>query len=330
MAPLGRISAEVDLAALMEAQVALGADSEEDLAAIADLLGFQWLSVRAARQSQFQAPPSNVVSTRRKLPESSHSGRALDKVSPRLVEPQTATGEQLEWTISESELAPVEALPITRPGLDEGAPDHLPLIEGHWFRGLVTLLLAQDEPSNVLDWKSIERTLLRGAPLLELPWQHRPSLRRGVELWVDISESMDPYRRDEVEFVGALRAVIGKEAVRVRYFELDVNATSDEQVVWEVAEPTEFVQRTPVLVISDFGLSRLAARDQRPASGRALLSWTKRARDRGCRTLGLIPAPKSTWPAGLSEAIVGYEWDRTLSTRTLRSSAQTRADRRIV
>ena len=193
----------------------------------------------------------------------------------------------------------------------------------------MTLLLAGPEPSRVLDVRRLERTVLRGVPLVAVPWRVRRSLRRGVELWVDTSESMEPYARDQAELVRGLRGVVGKAAVRVRCFELDPLAPATRQVHWDEGdEPRTMVAGTPVLIVSDFGISRAVARG-RPASGQSLAPWTARARERGSRVMGLIPASESAWPATLSTLLTGFEWDRSLSGRALQGRLGARAARRV-
>jgi hypothetical protein len=314
--------AEIDLAALIRAQVMLGAESEDSQRAIAELLGFTWRGAPVTPPTQqdpapVTPPPGPVAPRPDKFPKPSKSRRA--NTAPRAVDPETFGTSTSSIAADEALPKGVKPLPVADSTARAPELAHEPLLNPTWQRGLLTLLLATNEPSRLLDWRALERTTLKGEPLLRLPWALRGSLRRGTEVWLDVSPSMDPYARDQQALLDVLRALLGTSAVRVRHFEFDVTS-STRQVTWDRDEPREVVQGTTVLVLSDFGISHAVGQGLKPTTATSLTPWTTAARERGCRVLALVPASRESWPEGLERSLSCFEWDRPLSTRHIKAS----------
>jgi hypothetical protein len=315
--PRRAASGECDLAGMLEALRALQPEDDETTGAIANLLGFSWLATAPSLPSVRPSRPP--ISSRTRLPKlpkpaaPRHASR-----EPMLVEPRGRERAESTSFFDDADVMNAAPLEPTDPRTHDEPPEHVPLVAPRWFRGVFSELLATLELTGELDWRAVERAALTGEPLVTLPFGRERSLRRGAELWLDVSEAMQPFARDQAHLARALRRLLGRHAVRVRCFEVDGLAPYGEGLDWNGGGPNEIVPGACVLVVSDFGVGRAIAR--RPAATLAALTpWFGRARDRGCRLVGLIPAPVASWPAGLAQSLVGFEWDRALSAPAVRA-----------
>ena len=309
---------ECDLAGVLEAFDALAPADEEAAGAIAGMLGFSFLArdvETSATQSSVQIPVSARL---QKLPAPAAHRR--ESRGPIVVEPHLLERRESTSLLDDADVAATEPLARTERAHAQ-PPEHVPLIAPRWSRGVFGELLATMDLTGELDWPAIERAALTGEPLVSLPLGRERGLRRGVDLWMDVSESMQPFARDQAQLVRLLRRLLGRHAVRVRHFEVDDLAQS-EPLDWSGSAPLDVAAGRCVLVVSDFGVGRAIERSP-PATLAALNPWFERARDRGCRLVGLIPAPSDAWPAGVTQSLLGFEWDRALSAPAVR--ARTRA-----
>ena len=253
-------------------------------------------------------PDIPVDSTEAEVPAEGEPERArLEMLDPVRVE--TVTVELLFGAPIPTD---IDALDSSSPA--GPPPERLSLLRPQWFRGVAGAMLATSQPSRDIDWKFLERRLVRGLPIEKLPWQPRPTLKRGVQVLLDQSESMQPFSRDGTDLITRLRRLIGQRSVRTWSFQLDPWRPAASQWKWLSSAPQTFAADTPLLIVSDFGIARGGARGAEP--------WqeiVRRAEQRRCPIVALIPAPQSSWPEWLPQiAPYAFVWDRETSPQIVR------------
>src|SRR5690606_24115468 len=82
---------------------------------------------------------------------------------------------------------------------------------------------------------------------------------------------------------------------------------------WRAYEPP--TPGTPVLVVSDLGISR--SRAAGGASPEEWLAFADLVAATGRRCVALVPFPPHRWPAALERAMHIVHWDRTTSVHTV-------------
>jgi hypothetical protein len=248
-----------------------------------------------------------VDSTEVEVPAEGEPERArLEMLDPVRVE--TVTVEQLFGAPIPKDIDALDSSTAAEP-----PPERLSLLRPHWFRGVAGAMLATSQPSRDIDWQFLERRLVRGLPIEKLPWQPRPTLKRGVQVLLDQSESMQPFSRDGIDLITRLRRLIGQRSVRTWSFQLDPWRPAASQWKWISSASQSFTADTPLLIVSDFGIAR-GARGAEP--------WqeiVRRAEQRRCPLVALIPAPQPSWPEWLPQIVPNaFVWDQETSPQIVR------------
>jgi esterase/lipase superfamily enzyme len=211
----------------------------------------------------------------------------------------------------------------TRPFTPEApttVADPDPLLPRRTARGVLQALLATYTPGWRVDTPRAVALLARGAPIRAWPRHRDLSLARGVAMLIDTGPGLDPYRADVTALVRSLRTVLSKERLAI-----------DVCPGWPpaIAAPGErgwapLPTGTPVLVVSDFGLSSRRARPEVWANFAAQL------RHVGCVPVGLTPFPPLRWPPLLMRAFHLTYWDRSTTARMARRTREARQTPQVV
>jgi hypothetical protein len=180
-------------------------------------------------------------------------------------------------------------------------------------------MLATSTTTSQVDVQIVARHFATGRPIDRLPWRLKRTLRRGVVLILDRSESMQPFWRDERELVARCAHVVGP-GVTACWVETDEWSDEGARLRWLQKEPDGFASRRPVVIVSDFELAReMTPRWPFLAPWRPLID---RVRAAGAPLRALVPVSRTLWPAALLEELPNaIEWDYDTTINTIRRAS---------
>ncbi|GEM_PF-2993767 len=316
---------KVGLAELLTALKLLKPESNETLALIAESLGLNWRGIDALQPSGVEGQLPLIEDSLEKVdadvaPElnvsmPSPDPKFLTDLPAKILEPIGYEDQTFE-ILDDPILATTEALEPTNIDSHMRRPSYQPLLQDKWFRGLMSIMLSTLIASDKIDWKMLERKMIRGELLDRLPFRKRPTLQRGILLFLDRSESLQPFWRDEKELVEKLQRLIGRFKVEAWWFEVDHWLIDGPRIRWFSPPPLQLPRNASLLLVSDFGISgelSLGRIDLDP--------WNPLidiARRNNCPMVSLIPAPISYWPNALKRRIPNsFVWDYDTSIATV-------------
>lgn len=227
---------------------------------------------------------------------------AVDEL-PRLarVEPSPPTGGARM-----ARLPPVEGVHL------QPLP-HVPLLDPRRERAVVTALATVWALRGEVDIPLLVERCGRGVPLRSLPRQLRGAAAPEVEVLVDVSAGMAPFRRDAAAFVEAARRTLGRHAVTVRRFHdcpgRDAGLGADGDAV-----PTRTPTGTPLIVLTHLGLGG-PVRDHGRSRASDWAAFARAAAHAGLPVVALVPWPLEEMPPQLRAAVPVVPWDRPTGPR---------------
>jgi hypothetical protein len=305
---------EVWFGDVVDAWVALEARGDDERAVVAEMLGFERRSVSSPTVSPNTAPIHPADTTEK--PEADRPSRDRPSTRSRKATrdvPLTAltlqhpagTVPAPQWQVAAVALEPERP---THVGFE---PPPESLFEFRWTRAILAALCAVTSDGVELDVEALVERLARGLAVLELPRRQLPTLRLGVQLLVDESESMMSFSRDVEEIVARISEVVGRDRTQTLRFAGSPlrGAGPGSLSTWRKPYPVPSAG-TPVVLLSDLGLTRGALRRD-GARVREWLRFAARLRAVGCAAIVLAPVPPERWPAALVHAMQILAWDRT-------------------
>jgi len=164
-----------------------------------------------------------------------------------------------------------------------------------------------------IDTDTLIEIIADGRPIDRLPRRQTRTLRFGVELLVDLSEGMQPFRRDQVEIVESVRRLAGREQTKVAYF-ADAplrGAGSGVAWTWEAYRPPN--PKTRLIVLSDLGIGGPPL-SPRTALPEEWLQFVEQVQQHDCDVIAVVPYPRHRWPAAISSVLPILQWDRVTTT----------------
>jgi|RhiMetdeSRZDD1v2_1073273.scaffolds.fasta_scaffold16941_5 hypothetical protein len=184
-----------------------------------------------------------------------------------------------------------------------------PLFVPSWTRAIIASALAMPGAGGPLDIDWLVEDLARGRAVDHLPTLPRPTLVQGVQVLLDLSEAMLPYRKDQVWLLGEIRKTVGDDKVSVLSFAGSPlrGAGSGPQTEWAAYQPPP--RGTPVLAITDLGIG-VPPRSAEPATASEWLAFAAVLYRYGCPLIGLTPYPPQRWPTVLVGRFPLIVWDR--------------------
>jgi hypothetical protein len=188
--------------------------------------------------------------------------------------------------------------------------DYEPLFAPRSAPAAIATAVATETDDGPIDVEAIVAALARRQPLSRLPRKRQQSLRFGVQILIDIGESMQPFLRDEQVLANQVRRIAGVDRTSVLYFaNCPVRgAGPGPRWTWRTYSPPK--SGTRVLVISDFGIGGpvLYLERSEEEEWRAFVMTVRRA---GCTLIGVVPYPPRRWPHWLTNLLPSVTWDRS-------------------
>jgi len=236
------------------------------------------------------APPFSGAIPPLELPE-----RALEaELTP--LEP-AVTAEPPEWLDV--------PLPAEQPS--PTAARRAPLFPRRTAPAVLSAAVATRRPGSEPDLQRIIAGFTRGERMRDLPRLPVARLDRGIQLLLDVSEAMTPFRDDLTDLGDALERVVGRARCQVFEFAGDPAKASR----WDEAgkeRDWKAERGRPVVLATDFGIAAPpAARDRITHSG--WLEFAAKVRKAGCPLMAFVPLPPSRWPVRLARQITLIHWD---------------------
>ena len=196
-------------------------------------------------------------------------------------------------------------------------PAPLPLFGPPRGRSILSAALATTVAEGDVDIDQVTGTIAERRPLRELPRHPVPTLRRGVQLLLDVSAGMDPYRADQQTLRKALDDILSDDRFEVVSFAgcPSRGAGSGAREQWSAWEPPP--AGTPILAVTDLGIGSTPFDEDR-ASTAEWLRFAQRVRSEGFVLLALVPYEARRWPAALARAMTLLHWSERTTVGEVR------------
>ena len=240
----------------------------------------------------------------------SRSRTTPQRTTVRQIQPEPEASESPAWLL--------EADPLPRPSADPEPDDAGPPLFGtRTRRAALGAALATLVHEGDIDVGAVVAMLTEGRPLRRVPRLPALTLRRGVQVLVDVGAGIDPYRGDVAHVLQAFDDLLPDDRCSVAYFRgtpaRDV-FTTDRQSSRRWSPPP---LATPVLLITDLGIGGPALSDDR-ASVAEWLAFAALVRTAGYRLLALVPYEARRWPPRLTRVMTILHWSERTTVGEVR------------
>lgn len=181
-----------------------------------------------------------------------------------------------------------------------------PLLAERTEAELTILVLSSPSPTSALDIDAAVGQIARARPLLAIPRKTAPAILPGAQVLVDLGEPMQPFRRDQEDFLHRLHQLAGDSA-KVLYYRDDPTleaGPTPRRFGWQpyaLPEPGR-----PLLVLSDLGCGV----PRRYEVTRAWLALARRLRRRDSHLVAFGPLEHRQLDSRLRRAVSWVTWDR--------------------
>lgn len=184
---------------------------------------------------------------------------------------------------------------------------HEPLIPARWVRNVLADSLSTESEQERLDVEQLVQLIAQRKPFLRLPFLKARTLRRGVQVLVDVSAAMEPFKRDQELLIEEVIRVVGSDAVELAWFEHCPTrgvyvGDADNKMTYHSPRPG-----TTVLLLTDLGVGR-AMLSSDAASEAEWISFAHETREAGCHMVCFIPYGRTSWPRTLRREMALVYW----------------------
>ncbi|HEX8704270.1 MAG TPA: hypothetical protein VF815_35895 [Myxococcaceae bacterium] len=265
----------------------------------------QQVTPRAAERPLPPSPPPPPPPA----PPASPTTASQNLVGTRLIRLRRgSSGQPPAWSRMGAKLAPEEpSAPIPVP----------PLIEPRKRTPILAAALATHVPEGRPLIEPMIQAISRALLLTELPRRSRPTLRRGVQVLVDVGEGLIPFDADVRTLVEGVRRSVGQARTEVLSFTGSPlrGVGTDVSVDGQPWRPP--MQGTPLLILTDLGLGGPATSFHR-AYAAEWARFAESAHHAQCPPVVLVPYPPERWPRTLRGRLTLLHWDRGTTAGAVR------------
>jgi hypothetical protein len=193
-------------------------------------------------------------------------------------------------------------------------PPAEPLFGGVRLRALLTAVLATDVSEGELDISEVIRRICARRPIAELPRLDVPTLRRGVQLLVDVGRGMDPYAQDRNPLVSHVRGIVPGDRISVLYFVgcPGRGCGAGPRKKWSPWRPPS--SGTPVVALTDVGIGGPIFDPERGQTSE-WLDFASQLKGLGNPLAALVPYSADRWPIPLTKVMLFLHWSERASAR---------------
>jgi hypothetical protein len=203
-----------------------------------------------------------------------------------------------------------------RYGKDGPLLKHYPLINPKWARAIITKLLSMDAYEGSPDIILMIKIISQNRIIRKIPCKSIPTLRRGVQVLIDIGPGMVPYMRDQESLIEQLYYIVGRDRIEVWGF---IGTPLEHAISRNLPNLTHYLPPspgTPILILTDFGIANLPFKPK-IASIDNWKSFIRFANDMKFILLALTPYSSDRWPLALKNWITIIPWDRMTNLITV-------------
>jgi hypothetical protein len=182
-------------------------------------------------------------------------------------------------------------------------------------RGLLLAMLSQTVPGREIDEAALVKRLAAREVLAALPRRRRRSTRAGVQVLLDISETMEPFALDQDELVTSLRRLLPDERLavsRCRGAPPDEPPRGRRAQAWHPPSAG-----TLVLLVSDLGQGG-ALYSSDDADPERWIGFARRLAVGGCAFVVLAPVSPGRIDPRLARRLDIIPWDRRAVATAMR------------
>lgn len=248
------------------------------------------------------------------------SARAIGEAELELAFVGTAAPPARSWIADAQDLA--EPAPAATRSYDTTVPPFVPLLAPVITRAVLAEAAATATSDGPIDIERLVLDVATRRPLRALPCLPATTLRRGAQILIDRTASMQPFQVDTDDLAVRIRQVASQGATQLLYFDEDPTMVDD---TWPVVEgrPYELpLAGTPIVLITDLGIRHM--RSPRSRARSYWLAFAREARRRQCPVIAFVPYPSSRWPAGLDGLITPLPWDHHTTVATVRTAKRSK------
>lgn len=223
-------------------------------------------------------------------------------------------------TVEENELTKFSLPKMPKPlkdnsGENEPLPEYHPLFIPIWTRAIITKLLSIEVDEGLPDIQKLIKIISENQPLRQIPRKAYPTLRRGVQVLIDIGPGLLPYMCDQVSLLKQLKHIVGTDRIEVWDFigtPLKYSVFSDELIhSYQLPSPG-----TPILMLTDLGIA-IPSFATENTSVDEWIEFAQHVHEAGCPLLALIPYNSTRWPNALKDQMIIVQWDRETTVSTV-------------
>lgn len=190
------------------------------------------------------------------------------------------------------------------------------LLTPNWTRAILVSALAIYENFGPVNIDEIVRLISLNEPLREIPRLPLPTMVNGVQILIDDSEALEPFYKDQIKLITAVRKIAGSDRTQILRFVGCPSRGVQYDVFDDFSDYYPPSNKTTVLLITDLGILR----DPHIIDHSEVSEWLRFAsivRRAGCSLVAFVPYPRERWPKPLQDAMKIIQWDRTTSTSTI-------------
>ena len=195
------------------------------------------------------------------------------------------------------------------------------LFRKEWTRHILTTIVSTEKPRGRMDLENILSRISRVEVVDTLPRKLQPCVVGSIQLFIDQSESMEPYYLDQRLLTRELIKLVGKDRVQIIRFSglpyLGTWLKANEERTTPAPPPG-----TLVLLLSDLGMTGSLWKLHRPMETE-WCSFSKDVQGHGCHLIALVPYVLTRVSSTLRRIMTVIEWSRVTSVVTLKRKART-------
>ena len=201
-------------------------------------------------------------------------------------------------------------------------PPPAPLLARRLLRAFLMDAVGDDLPDESINIDESVEQIAHFQLHRPLPRNRRRGFRSGLQLWIDESPAMQPFRADVEDMCAAIRLIVGPSYEGEFFFD---KLSLNKEGSWsdgEALDPMKLKAGANVLLLTDLGIGRPPLKPRATSS-----EWRGFARtlaSRASRVVAVVPYSSARWPAGLSKWMKIVHWNSSRSQPAGNSKEQVR------